>query len=202
VKVEPSLEVVRDLVARIRATGVPYFVVGGQAVQSEVSASTTDVDVMVAVRDFDTLILRLKGDEKFGTPVRAPWIAKYAVHTGPRHDDETEVDVLNGRRYCGNRKPDEFFDYILEHWTIETDLGPSARIAVVWYTRLLARHRGDVYLYKIARDRRAGAPLRYLDDVRTIADRFGTQREIDSQIARLKEILGEDDGPSRSAARE
>lgn len=109
-KIEPSYVVVEELVARIRATGVPYIVVGGQAVQADVYSATMDVDVMVSLRDFDAIILRLKEDELFGTPDRVSWAAKYGVHTGPRHDDVTEVDVLNGRMYCGDQTPDEFFD--------------------------------------------------------------------------------------------
>jgi hypothetical protein len=202
-KVEPSLDVVRDVVARIRATGVSYIVVGGQAVhEAAVYSGTIGVDVMVAFRDYDSIIVRLKEDEKFGTPDLASWVAKYEVSTGPRHDDVTEVDVLNGKKYCGNRTADEFFDYILSGWTVPTGLGPAARIAAVWYTRLMVDNRGDAYVRKVVRDIRAGAPTGDLDDALRIADHFGTCKVLASRIARAQEILAEAGGPPASMSRE
>ncbi len=194
-KLPISTEQIYDIVARVRATGVPYLVVGGQAVRSaSVNSETEDVDLIVAVRDFDTLIHRLEKDSRFAAPDRTSWVAKYELHFGPRRDDYVELDLLNGRRFCGDRTPDEFFDYLARSWAIPSDLGPCARIPAVWYTRLMVRDSGLVYVRKVVRDLRAGASPSDLDDVLRIGQFCGTRKEVAGRIAQVREILGEVEG--------
>jgi hypothetical protein len=168
-------------------------VVGGQAVvSSRVFSATEDLDVMVAVRDFDEAVRRLSADPRLGTPDRVSWVAKFEIHLGPRAGDYVELDVLNGKKYCGDRTPDEFFDYMVTEWTIETDLGPSAEIPMVWYTRLMVGDSGDKYVRKVVRDIRAGASADRLDDVPVITDRFGARSKVEPRVARVREILAEE----------
>lgn len=79
----------------------------------------------------------------------------------------------------------------MAEWTTEPNLGPSAKIPAVWYTRLMVSTRGDVYLRKVVRDIRAGASDDLVEAVLGIADRFGTRDEVADRIARVREILAE-----------
>lgn len=192
-----------EIVARIRETEIPYLIVGGQAVvSSHVFSETQDLDVMIAVRDFDETIRRLGEDPQFGTPEAVSWVAKYEIYLGPREDDYVEFDLLNGKKYCGARAPDEFFDYLRHSWTVWSELGPSAKIPVVWYTRLMVRDSGEKYVRKVIRDLRAGASKRNFDDTLKIADFCETREEIERRIARAREILAEIEEPKHDPRRE
>jgi len=196
VKLDLSYETAQTLVEHLRATGVPFIIVGGLAVQARLYSATLDVDVMASLEGFQEMIVRLRQDRLFGTPDRRNWLAKYEVRTGPRPDDVTEVDVLNGRRYCGNRTPDEFFEYLRQNWTTDSDLGPSLQVPAVWYTRLMVPDSGDTYVRKVVRDIRAGASRNALDDVLAIARYCGTLEKVSSRVARIHRILEEVEGPA------
>jgi hypothetical protein len=90
--------------------------------------------------------------------------------------------MLNGRPYCGRMTPDEFYDYVRDHLTSPGALGPTADPAVVWYTRLLAHDNWQLYVRKILRDIRAGAPTEeWLNRVRRIAGDTGTSPTVEER---------------------
>lgn len=103
--------------------------------------------------------------------------------------DVSDVDLLNGRPYCGNLPPDEFFDYVRVNWTTEGALGPTALPPVVWYTRLMAGGDWRVYAIKVMRDIRAGAPIEWFDGVRKIAARTGATDRIAERISHVEAQL-------------
>ncbi len=187
-----TLGQIEQIIQRIRATGVPYLLVGGEAVVSSgVFSQTQDLDVMVAVRNFAEMIRKLKADPLFGTPDRVGWVAKYELRFGPRPTDYSEFDLLNGKKYCGDRTPDEFFDYLMESWVVPSAFGPSAQIPAVWYTRLMVKDAGAKYVRKVVRDIRAGASIDLFDEVREIARYCGTEAQIAPRIEQVHEVLAE-----------
>jgi len=180
----------QELVAAFRRNGIEYIVVGGQAIAEEVPVLTQDLDVMVALREFDQAIARLRSEPMFGREERRAWIAQWEARS-PRHPGEVaDIDLLNGRPYCGELTPDEFFDYLRDRWTVDGALGRTARPPVVWYTRLLAVGFWGGYALKVVRDLRAGAPRSWLDGVREIAGHTGTSKTIAERIAYVEDALG------------
>ncbi|MCI4340052.1 MAG: nucleotidyltransferase family protein [Thermoplasmata archaeon] len=181
--------ILKDLVEAFRRNQIEYIVVGGQAVAEEVPVMTQDLDVMVALRDFDTAIARLRKEPMFGREERKEWIARWEAHSRVRPGEVADVDLLNGRPYCGDLTPDEFFDYLRDRWTTDGVLGRTVRPPVVWYTRLLAVGFWGGYALKVIRDLRAGAPVAWLGDVREIARRTGTLKTINERIAYVEDAV-------------
>lgn len=79
---EFSGEFLEQLVAALRRNDIEYVVVGGQAIAEQLPVATQDLDVLVALREFDTAITRLQQEPMFGSPERLRWIAKWEVHFG------------------------------------------------------------------------------------------------------------------------
>ena len=181
-----------ELVGALRRNQIEYIVVGGQAVAKEVPVMTQDLDVMVALRDFDSAISRLRKEPVFGRPDRQAWIARYEARSPDRPGEVADVDLLNGRPYCGDLTPDEFFDYLRDRWTVDGELGRTARPQVVWYTRLLAVGFWGGYALKVVRDLRAGAPAAWFDGVQEIAARTGTSKVIEDRIAYVRDMIRPD----------
>jgi hypothetical protein len=177
-----------ELVAALTRNGIDFIVVGGQAVAEEVPVLTQDLDVMVALREFDSAIAKLRKEPMFGRADRLAWIARYEARSPARPEEIADVDLLNGRPYCGDLTPDEFFDYLHDHWTTDGALGRTARPQVVWYTRLLAVGFWGGYALKVIRDLRAGAPAAWFDGVREIAQRTGMLKVVNERIAYVEDM--------------
>jgi hypothetical protein len=188
---EGSSDLLNELITALRRNGIEYIVVGGQAIAEEVPVMTQDLDVMVALRNFDRAVAQLGREPAFGTEERKSWIARWEVQ-GSATPLKTDVDLLNGQPYCGSMSPDDFFDYIRERWTVTGRLGLTARPPVVWYTRFLAVGFWGAYAVKVMRDIRAGAPRTWFDGVREIANRTGTSRTIAERIAWVEDALRPD----------
>jgi hypothetical protein len=184
-----SADFLQELIAALRRNGIEYIVVGGQAIAEEIPVTTQDLDVMVALRNFDRAVDRLRREPIFGSEDRKSWIARWQVAGGGAVPVKTDLDLLNGQPYCGTMAPDDFFDYIREHWTVTGRLGLTARPPVVWYTRLLAVGFWGGYALKVVRDVRAGAPRAWFDGVREIAARTGTATTIAERIAYVEDTL-------------
>jgi hypothetical protein len=122
---EFSQNFLRELVKVLQRNKIDYIVVGGQAVTEEAPGYTDDLDVLVALSDFNGSIARLKKEPLFGTPERRSWIAKYEIYYGDHHSEHSDVDLLNGRPYSGQLRSDEFFDHIRSQWTMDGVLGPG-----------------------------------------------------------------------------
>jgi hypothetical protein len=187
-----STALLAELIAALRRNGIEYIVVGGQAIAEEFPVTTQDLDVMVALRNFDRAVAQLGREPSFGTEERKSWIARWEVVGGGATPIKTDVDLLNGQPYCGTMSPDDFFDYLREEWTVQGKLGLTARPPVVWYTRLLAVGFWGGYALKVIRDIRAGAPRTWFDGVREIARRTGTSSTIADRIAYVEDALRPD----------
>lgn len=187
-----SADFLQELIAALRRNGIEYIVVGGQAIAEEIPVTTQDLDVMVALRNFDRAVDQLRREPIFGSEERKSWIARWQVAGGGETPVKTDLDLLNGQPYCGTMAPDAFFDYIRDRWTVKGRLGLTARPPVVWYTRLLAVGFWGGYALKVVRDVRAGAPRTWFDGVREIAARTGTTKTIAERIAYVEDTLRPD----------
>ncbi len=173
----------------LRRNGVDYIVIGGQAIAEHVQTGTEDLDVLVALRDFDEALTRLKADQEFGdAPEERGWIAKFVISTGTPAADRIDFDVVSTVRYVKGPSANRFFDYIQTKWTYDGALGPTAKPEAVWYMRLLvdAPNQGR-YAIKIRNNIRDGAPLAWFDGVREIAKEFGTLGEVEPRIRAILE---------------
>ena len=180
---EFTVEFLHTLVKGLKRNAIDYIVVGGQAIAEKVDPYTQDLDTMVQLRNFKAAVAKLRDEPLFGTPEQRDWIAKWTIHHSDWHSDVSDVDMLNGRPYCGKLTPNEFYDYVRDHLTSPGALGPTADPAVVWYTRLLAHDNWQLYARKILRDIRAGAPKdEWLKGVRRIAGDTGRSEKVEERI--------------------
>ncbi len=95
-------------------------------------------------------------------------------------------DRLDPAAYSGNRTEEEFRRYVARSHSDRADLGRVARPEVVGYLRL-AIDPWEIYVSKIRRDLRVGAPGSMTEKVDRIALRFGVRKKMRSRLEELRE---------------
>lgn len=180
---EPS---VADAAALLREHAVSFVVVGGQAVARTVPTGTSDVDVMVTTSDFESTIALLLKDKRIRLRGLREGVALFAVESSRGMG----LDVLDAAPFAGERSGEEFFRFLREEESTETDGIRYASPALVWYTRLLAT-RWRAYAEKILVNIVDGADASLLVRVERIAQRFGTQGLLGERVRYVRDQLAE-----------
>lgn len=170
--------------------GIQFIVVGGQAVARTVPTGTSDVDVMVTTAAFDATVAVLLRDPRLRMRGLREGVALFAVESARGMG----LDVLDAAPFAGERSGEEFYRFLREEESTETDGIRYASPALVWYTRLLAT-RWKVYAEKILVNILDGAEPSLLTRVEAIARRFGTQALVDEHIRYVREQLAERGAP-------
>ena len=170
--------------AVLRSHEIRYVVVGGQAVARTVPTGTIDVDVMVTTSDFEGTVATLLKDHRIRLRGLREGVAHFAIDSAKG----AGLDVLDSAPFSGSRPGEEFFQFLLEHESSESNGIRFASTACVWYTRLLTS-RWRTYAEKILVNVLDGADPGLLRRVERIADQFGTRDVVRPRMEYLRREL-------------
>jgi len=182
---------VAEVEAAVRILGrfdVRFVVIGGQAVAQAAATSTQDVDVMVATDDFGKTVAGLRRESGLAFDWENEQLARFRILP----IGGVPLDVINSAAFSGDKPGADFFRYLLEEGSVETDGIPYATPEVVWYTRLMTK-RWRAYAEKVVTNVIDGVDPGRLDRVEEIARRFGTDATIGSRLAYVRAELARPD---------
>jgi hypothetical protein len=182
---EPSVAAIDTILKRL---GIPFVVVGGQAIARESATATHDVDVMVATGDYARTVSLLQSDKDLTFDWESNQIARFRI----RSVGGVPLDVINEANFSGDKPGEEFFRYLAEEGSTETDGVAYATAEVVWYTRLMTK-RWKAYAEKIVTNVIDGVAAERLGKVEGIARRFGREETIAARLAYVREELARPD---------
>jgi hypothetical protein len=168
----------------LREHGIAYVVVGGQAVARSVPTGTSDVDIMVTTSDFERTVALLLKDARLRLRGARDGLALFAIETAAG----VGLDVLDAAPFAGQHTGEEFYRFLIEQESGESDGIRYASTAFVWYTRLLAS-RWRAYAEKILVNILDGADPTLLQRAVAIARRFGTEGEIAARLEYVQREL-------------
>jgi hypothetical protein len=174
--------------AILRAHGIPFVVVGGQAIARTAATTTHDVDVMVATADFGRTIERLRAEKDLAFDWDDQQIARFRI----RNLGGVPLDVINAATFSGGTSGEEFFRFLTKEGSSETDGIAYATPEVVWYTRLMTK-RWRAYAEKIVTNVIDGIAPGRLEKVEAIGRRFGTAATLKERLAYVREELARPD---------
>jgi hypothetical protein len=183
--IEPEVEAADAI---LRGQGIRYVVVGGQAIAQTASTTTRDVDVMVATDDYATTLSRLRGVKDLTFDWADGQIARFRI----RSVGGVPLDVINAATFSGTKTGQEFFQYLTQEASAQTNGVAYATPEVVWYTRLMTK-RWRAYAEKIITNVIDGVTPGRLTQVAEIARRFGTEPTIRERIAFVRAELARPD---------
>ena len=175
-------------VAILRKHGIRFVVVGGQAIARTAATTTHDVDVMVATDDFAKTNSLLREEEDLTFDWENDQTARFRI----RSLGGVPLDVINAATFSGTRPGEEFFRFLTDEGSTETDGVAYATPEVVWYTRLLTK-RWKAYAEKIVTNVIDGVAAGRLKTVDRIAERFGTEATIRARLAYVRAELDRPD---------
>ena len=178
---EPSVEAADRI---LRRHEIRFVVVGGQAIARNAATATQDVDVMVTTSDYRAAKARLQEDPE----LTMAWDGGAVCRFGIKEHQGTPLDVVDAGVFSGQRTAEEFFDFLVQEQSTETDGVRYVSAEAVWYTRLLTK-RWRAYAEKIVTNVVDGIPVERLDRVEAIARRFGTEATLRERIAYVREEL-------------
>jgi hypothetical protein len=167
--------------AILRRHGIPYVVIGGQAISRAAATTTRDVDVMVATGDFQRTVKALRGE----ADLAFDWETRETARFRMLPLGGVPLDVINGASFAGNRSGEEFFRYLADEGSNQIEGIAFATPAAVWYTRLLTK-RWKAYAEKIVTNVIDGVAPERLDDAEGIARRFGTSAVLAERVAYVR----------------
>ncbi len=178
---DPAVEAADEI---LRRHGIGYVIVGGKAVALEAATATRDVDVMVTTTDYRDAVRRLSGDAGLTLAWEADQVTRFGIvsHQG------IPLDVVDSGAFSGKKTGQEFFDYLVEEASSETEGVRYASPEAVWYTRLLTK-RWRAYAEKILTNVIDGLSADRLEGVEAIARRFGTEATIRGRMDYVREEL-------------
>jgi len=177
---------VHDFMAILARNSIRSVIVGGAAVRRSYPSESQDVDALVMTKQYGAAVRALDKD---------PSVVSFShernqMATGHFHTRYRLVrfDLLDPTAFAGTSAGDDFFDYVARHGSVLTEDGRMAKVAVVWYMRLVIE--GDSWtaqVGKILRDLRAGVPWETTSGVRRIARRFGVGQRVDQRLLTVED---------------
>ncbi|HTP54905.1 MAG TPA: hypothetical protein VML94_08135 [Thermoplasmata archaeon] len=182
---EPGVAAADVLLKRL---GIPFVVVGGQAVAQTAATSTHDVDVMVATDDFGKTIKLLRTAKDLAFDWESDQLARFRILSL----GGVPLDVINSAAFSGSKPAEQFFRFLCTEGSTEADGIAYATPEVVWYTRLLTK-RWKAYAEKIVTNVIDGVASGRLGKVEEIARRFGTDATIQERLAYVRSELARPD---------
>lgn len=182
--------------AILRRHGIPYVVVGGQAIARTAATATRDVDVMVTTPDFRRAVVELASDEAVTLGIEGAAVTRFGIVAL----DGAPLDVIDAGFFAGDRTGHEFFEFLVREQSHEADGVRYVSPEVVWYTRLMTK-RWRSYAEKIVTNVLDGVGADRLEGVWEIARRFGTQATILGRLDYVREELRHSGGVPGADAR-
>jgi len=184
--IDISASDISALAKELHRIDIEFIVVGGSAMERTYPVGTGDIDVIVALKDYEQVIEKLRDNSRFQKVDYGETITGSEFRVGTRR---ITVEFLNPILYSGAREPDEFIDYVRRHRSKVEDNIVFADPEVVWYMRLATDYY-TAYVYKIRRDVTAGVPRdQTLGKVMGVARHFGTAEKIGSRIKETRLVL-------------
>jgi len=175
---------VAAVAALLRRRGIPYVVIGGQAIALTAATTTRDVDVMVATGDFARTVRALREEPDLAFDWETRETARFRLLSL----GGVPLDVINGAAFAGKGSDQEFFRYLADEGSSEIDGVVFASPEAVWYTRLMTK-RWKAYAEKIVTNVLDGVAPERLDAAEGIGRRFGTTPQLAERIAYVREEL-------------
>ena len=172
----------------LRAQGIRYVVVGGQAVAQKAATTTRDVDVMVATVDYASTVARLRQVPDLAFDWDENNLARFRILSL----GGVPLDIINPTAFAGNKDGAAFFRYLLADSKSDASGIAYSSPELVWYTRLLTK-RWKSYAEKIVTNVIDGVPPDRLARVEGIARQFGTEATIKERVAYVREELSRPD---------
>ena len=169
----------------LRGAGIEYIVVGGAALERTYPIGTGDIDLVIAMRDYPTVLRKLESHPRVRNVEDVGTMAGCRFRVGTHW---TDVEFINPKLFSGRRPPDAFVRYVARYRSEETDVGRVASPEVVWYMRL-AVPDWVIYIQKILRDVRAGVPPSLLGKALEIAEYFGNREEIEPRVREARKKI-------------
>jgi len=179
--IEPEVAAAHAIFQR---RGIGYVVIGGQAIARSAATATRDVDVMVATADFRRTVDALRAETGLAFDWEDGPLARFRLLAL----GGVPLDVLDAATFAGRRTGAEFYRYLLDDASTESEGVRFAAPELVWYTRLMTK-RWRAYAEKIVTNVIDGVPASRLDLVEAIGRRFGTERELADRLAYVREEL-------------
>jgi hypothetical protein len=178
---DPAVETVDRI---LRRHDIRYVIVGGQAIAQQAATATRDVDVMVTTADYQGAVARLAEDDE----LTLAWEGGAVTRFGIKDLRGAPLDVVDAGVFAGKKTGQEFFDFLVQEESSETDGIRYVSPEAVWYTRLLTK-RWKAYAEKIVTNVIDGLPADRLRQVEAIAEKFGTDTTIGERIAYVRDEL-------------
>jgi hypothetical protein len=178
---DPAVETVDRI---LRRHDIRYVIVGGQAIAQEAATATRDVDVMVTTADYHGAVARLAEDGE----LTLAWEGGAVTRFGIKDLRGAPLDIVDAGVFAGKKTGEEFFDFLVQEESSETDGIRYVSPEAVWYTRLLTK-RWKAYAEKIVTNVIDGLPAEGLRQVEAIAEKFGTDATIGDRIAYVRAEL-------------
>ncbi len=170
--------------AIFRRRGIPYVVIGGQAIARTAATTTRDVDVMVATADFRRTLDALRAEPGIAFDWEDGTLARFRI----LGIGGVPLDILDAATFAGQRTGVEFFRFLSEEHSEEVAGIRYASPELVWYMRLMTK-RWRAYAEKIVTNVIDGVPASRLDAVESIGRRFGTMGALKERLAYVREEL-------------
>jgi hypothetical protein len=173
-----------EVCAELDRLQIQYVVVGGVAIEKAgFGVGTQDVDVLVGAEDFAPTLRKLRDSSmvKWTEDSEGMTTVEFIVN-----HQTVDVDVIDTTIFSGRRTDaDAFVRYVRRAASVDVDGIRYAKAPVIWYMRLTCPD-WPVYAEKIRRDIAFGVPAEYLQDVLSIAERFGLGEEVRSRVQTLE----------------
>jgi len=167
---------------------IRFVVIGGQAIARQAATATRDVDVMVATADYHRTVQELRSEKDLAFDWDDGKLARFRI----LGLGGVPLDIIDAVTFSGRGSGEEFFRYLLEDASVDSDGIRYASPELVWYTRLLTK-RWRAYAEKIVTNVLDGLPAERLVQVEEIARRFGTEKTLAERIAYVRAELARPD---------
>ncbi len=179
--IEPEVRAAAEI---LRRHDIRYVVIGGQAIARTAATATHDIDVMVATADFSWTLARLRTDTALAFDWEDHQLARFRI----KPEGGVPLDIINSSAFAGAATGAEFFRFLSEEGSTESDGISYATPEVVWYTRLLTK-RWKAYAEKIVTNVIDGVAATRLGQVEDIGRRFGMETKLRERVAYVREEL-------------
>ena len=168
----------------LRRLEIPYVVVGGQAIAQTAATTTRDIDVLVATEDYGRTVELLRQEKGLAFDWDDGKLCRFRILA----NGGVPLDIINGSVFSGKRAGADFYRYLAEEASSQSDGIAYATPEAVWYTRLLTK-RWRAYAEKIVTNMIDGVSPERLQGVEAIGLRFGTEATLAERLSYVREEL-------------
>jgi hypothetical protein len=171
----------------LRELDIQFVIVGGSAIERSIAVGTGDVDVLIAVGQWEAIEKALENNRQ-ATPLE-PYSGTIRPTRLKLGTSVIDLEFISGEPFAGTHSADEFIEYVRNYRSEKSKGVRYATPPVVWYMRLSIDDQWEQYASKIRRDIISGVPASTLDAVVDIGDHFGVGDRIRERVGFVRRIL-------------